>query len=152
MTAHAEWTYDGSSNIYDSYIDYSRIKTEGRYKSMWFLADFKSPETFQGIQSKSSTAKYLIDCQASRYQIVALYSYSEQMGKGRIVLSENNQIKESKWSIPPPNSFSEGYIQVACATNNNPKPPVSNTQDNKRQRCINLGLAPNSADFQQCMK
>jgi len=34
----------------------------------------------------------------------------------------------------------------------NTKPPVNNTQDNKRQRCINLGLAPNSADFQQCMK
>ena len=33
----------------------------------------------------------------------------------------------------------------------NSKPPPSNPQDNKRQRCINLGLAPNSADFQQCM-
>jgi len=34
-----------------------------------------------------------------------------------------------------------------------PKPPVpiSNPQDIKRQKCINLGLAPNSADFQQCM-
>ena len=34
-----------------------------------------------------------------------------------------------------------------------PKPPVpvSNPQDIKRQKCIRLGLAPNSADFQQCM-
>jgi hypothetical protein len=33
----------------------------------------------------------------------------------------------------------------------NTKPPVNNAQDNKRQKCMNLGLAPNSADFQQCM-
>ncbi len=33
----------------------------------------------------------------------------------------------------------------------NTKPPINTPQDIKRQRCINLGLAPNSADFQQCM-
>ena len=33
--------------------------------------------------------------------------------------------------------------------NSNPK--VSTPQDIKRQKCMNLGLAPNSADFQQCM-
>ena len=33
----------------------------------------------------------------------------------------------------------------------NTKPPANNAQDIKRQKCIRLGLAPNSADFQQCM-
>jgi hypothetical protein len=34
-----------------------------------------------------------------------------------------------------------------------PKPPVpvSNPQEIKRQKCIRLGLAPGSVDFQQCM-
>ena len=32
-----------------------------------------------------------------------------------------------------------------------PKPPVNNAQDIKRQKCIRLGLAPGSADFQQCI-
>jgi len=32
-----------------------------------------------------------------------------------------------------------------------PKPPANNAQDVKRQRCISLGLVPNSADFKQCM-
>jgi len=32
-----------------------------------------------------------------------------------------------------------------------PKPPVNNAQDIKRQKCIRLGLAPGSTDFQQCM-
>jgi MORN repeat len=34
----------------------------------------------------------------------------------------------------------------------NTKLPVNNMQDTKRQRCLNLGLLPDSADFQQCMK
>jgi hypothetical protein len=29
--------------------------------------------------------------------------------------------------------------------------PISNPQDIKRQKCIRLGLATGSADFQQCM-
>ena len=152
MTAHAEWKYDGGTDTLDSYIDYSRIKTEGRNKTLWGLTDYKSSQTNTlGKQYKSSVRKNLIDCQGSRLRLVALYQYSEQMGGGEIVYSANYSIQELDWNYPPPNSFNEGFINIACATNNNPKPPISNTQDNKRQRCINLGLAPNSADFQQCM-
>ena len=54
---------------------------------------------------------------------------------GEFVQSETPQ-------IPPP--------KIAPVV---PKPPVpiSNPQDIKRQKCIRLGLAPGSADFQQCM-
>ena len=152
MTAHAEWKYFDSTDIYDSYIDYSRIKTEGRYKSMWDLQDNKSTQTFEGKQFKSSMTKRVVDCQASRYQFLAIYDYSEQMGKGEVVASSIYQIKESSWKYSPPNSIGDGFLKVACASNSNPKPPANNAQDIKRQRCINLGLAPNSADFQQCMK
>jgi hypothetical protein len=153
MSAHGEWKFDFGYDNYDSYIDYSRIKTEGRYKSMWDLEDLKSPKTgSSGKVHKSSISKSLIDCQSSRIYLIAIYYYSEQMGKGGVVDSANYQIKESDWKYPPPNSLGEGFIKIACAINSNPKPPISNTQDIKRQRCISLGLAPNSADFQQCMK
>ena len=153
MTAHAEWKYDDEADAFRSYIDYSRIKTEGRYKSIWILLDQKSPQTdSSGKQFKSAVMKYMIDCQASKYQIVSEYDYSQQMGDGVVVSSANSQIRESDWRNSPPNSFNENYIKIACAINNNPKiPPVNNAQDNKRQRCISLGLVPNSPDFQQCM-
>ena len=32
------------------------------------------------------------------------------------------------------------------------KPPANNAQDIKRQKCIRLGLLPDSADFKECMK
>ena len=34
----------------------------------------------------------------------------------------------------------------------NSKPPVNTLQDNKRQKCLSLGLTSGSSDFQQCMK
>jgi len=152
MTAHAEWKYHDSREDYDSYVDYSKIKTEGRYKSMWVLTDFKSLQTDSAIQYKSMVRKVFIDCQGSRYQVIAYYRYSMQMTKGDTLDSDIYQFKESNWRYGVPNSIGDGYIQVACTTNSNPKPPPSNTQDSKRQRCINLGLVPNSADFQQCIK
>jgi hypothetical protein len=115
MTAYAEWKfYDGTDST-DAYIDYSKIKIEGRYKSMWVLWNIISPEANNsGKQFKSEVRKEIIDCQTSRTQTVALYNYSEQMGKGEIVYSANVQIKQSNWSNPPPNSFAEGYINIAC--------------------------------------
>jgi hypothetical protein len=153
MPAHAEWKEAAESDTSRFYVDYSRIKNEGRYKSMWYLNDYKSPNTdSSGKQYKSAILKRLIDCQGSRSQNVALNRYSEQMGGGENIYSDNRPMLEAQWEYAVPNSVGDSLIKIACATNNNPKPPISNTQDIKRQRCINLGLAPNSADFQQCMK
>ena len=115
MTAHAEWTYFNYTDTANFYIDYSRIKTEGRYKSMWDLTDLKSPKTdSSGKQYKSSIAKRVVDCQGSRAQSVALYFYSEQMGKGEVVWSKNYQIAESDWEYPPPNSIADVLTNIAC--------------------------------------
>jgi hypothetical protein len=115
MTAHAEWKYDGGTDTFDSYIDYSRIKTEGLYKSMWFLRDYKTTQTnASGKQYKSSVTKAVYDCQRSRSQVVAIYQYSEEMGNGAVVYSGNFEILEKDWSYPPPNSIGDGFINIAC--------------------------------------
>jgi len=114
MTANAEWKYSGSNDNYDTYIDYSRIKTEGGYKSLWDLQDFKSTQTFEGKEFKSTVSKRIIDCQASRSQYVAIYDYSGQMGMGEVVFSANYQNLESRWKYFPPNSFGDRFINIAC--------------------------------------
>jgi hypothetical protein len=115
MTAHAEWKYDGSTSDLDNYIDYSRIRTEGLYKSMWVLRDFKSPQTnASGKQFKSSVSKEVIDCQRSRMQSVALFHYSEQMGSGEMVFSGNYQVLETDWKYHPPNTMGDSLINTAC--------------------------------------
>jgi len=154
-----QWKYNDFTDNDTYYIDYSRIKTEGRYKSLWYLRDPKTPQTNgSGKQYKSSAVKVLIDCQGSRTQIIAIFQYKEQMGGGAVVDSYNFKMKETEWENTPPNSINDGFIKAACAQNPPqviapvmPKPPVINTQDIKRQKCITLGLTPGSADFQQCM-
>lgn len=118
MSAHAEWQYFGNTDIATFYIDYSRIKTEGRYKSMWHLVDLKSPQTaLTGKQYKSYILKNLVDCQGPRFQKVAVYNYSEQMSKGEVVWSHNFQIVESDWGweYPPPNSIYDDLMNTTCS-------------------------------------
>jgi len=115
MTANAQWNFSHSSDNTSVYIDYSRIRTEGRYKSLWHLNDYKLPHTNGlGKQFKSDIAKRIVDCQASRSHLVALYHYSEQMGGGAVVFSANYQIIESDWDYPPPNSIGDSLINIAC--------------------------------------
>jgi hypothetical protein len=114
MTAHAEFKYYDSTDSFTAYFDYSRIQTEGRYKSFWDLKDYKSPQSEPSFRYKSSAQKFLTDCQASKYQSVALYHYSEQMAQGEVVWSDSRQAQESQWIYPPPNSIGEGYIKMAC--------------------------------------
>ena len=147
-----EWKLNGYNNNLDSYIDNSRIKNEGLFTSMWELRDYKSAQTSaSGKQYKSSLGKRIIDCQGLRYQTVALSLYSEQMGNGQIVGQASYQIKESDWENSP---GSTGALLIAkvCFSDGNTKYPVGKSQDIKRLKCIGLGLAPNSADFQQCVK
>ena len=98
MTANAQWKLQSENDTNTYYIDYSRIKTEGKYKSMWYLNNQKSPQTnSSGQQYKSTMSKIIIDCQASRMQQVALFNYSEQMGDGVIIWSNSRSLQESEW-------------------------------------------------------
>jgi hypothetical protein len=114
-TAHAEWKLNNLNEKYVSYIDSSRTRTEGQYKSVWYMWDYISPQTeATGKQFNSTVAKTLIDCRASKTHTVAIYFYSEAMGKGDVVFSANIPIAVSGWQNPPPNSIGDSQIKVAC--------------------------------------
>jgi len=110
----AEWTKVGESNKLYFYIDFSKIKKENQYISIWDLSDYKIPQTLNGKQFKSRIIKNVVDCNMSRNQTVAFYDYFEQMGKGEVVSSKSFSIRESDWDYPPPNSFRETAINIAC--------------------------------------
>jgi len=115
MTAHAEWKYFGKGNAHDVYIDYSSIKTEGLYKSMWYLDDFKLPEAYSsGEKYASSVAKIFIDCKASKITVATMYGYSQKMGNGKVVFLESPINNVANWVYPPPNSIHYGLIKEAC--------------------------------------
>jgi hypothetical protein len=115
MTASAEWKFDFDGYINKFYIDYSRITNEGQYKSILSLRDLESPDTddSSGKQFKSAVTKYFIDCKSSRWSPVAVYKYSEQMGKGKLIASETYSLGELRW-FNSPIEFGERLIKVAC--------------------------------------
>ena len=113
--AKAEWQAYSQTSDGFFYIDLTRIKDEGIYRSAWDLMDFKILQPDGSNKSyKSQVSKKIVDCKNSRFAIGALYNYSEQMGKGELVNWGNYQIKESEWASPPPNSAAESMIKIAC--------------------------------------
>ena len=116
MTAHAEWKYISSNDTFDVYIDNSRTKTEGGYKLVWDLLDYKSPQTtiYTGKVYKSRVIKSVIDCPRSRLQTIGFYVYADQMGKGVVVELDNFPIQESGWQSDVPNTLGYEYINMAC--------------------------------------
>ena len=114
MTAHAEWKYQGEADTFFAYFDVSKIRTEGQYKSMWILLEHKSRQTVSDKTYISEVRKQVIDCQASKFQSVAVYLFSDPWGKGEIAESANYSIKESAWQYPPPNTWTDKLVEVAC--------------------------------------
>ena len=141
------------------YIDLSTIKTEGRYKSVWLIKDvqltkneYNKYEHNNYEKYPSKAQKYIIDCTGRvRVALVASYTYSEGMAKGKV---EESKVWESaEWEpIISYNSrkFTDVIEERVCTVKRNL--PDNETKEIKRQNCINLGLAPWSAEFERCMK
>jgi hypothetical protein len=114
MTAHAEWKYFDSADRRVTYLDYDRVESDGLYKYIYELSDYK----FRGrSQSKSTIYKFLIDCQSQAIQLVGTYEYSEYMATGRLMDSTNYPIDKSQWAYPQPNANNDlrKYINIACS-------------------------------------
>ena len=115
VTAHAEWKFTGGNDNYDNYVDFLRIKTEGRYKSIWHLFDYKSVrKDSKNHEYKSKVRKLIMDCQSSKFQVVAFYNYSGEMGNGFVVDSSSFQIVESDWIYPAPDTIGDDLTNIAC--------------------------------------
>jgi hypothetical protein len=81
---------------------------------------------------------------------VGQWSNDKKNGLGTFTLANGTISKEGIWNddkFVQSQSLTPRIVPVV------PKPPAitSNPQEIKRQKCIRLGLAPGSTDFQQCM-
>jgi hypothetical protein len=79
---------------------------------------------------------------------VGQYIDDKRSGQG-ILYNPNGSIKQQ--GLWRDDNFVQAQTPPTVTPPVVPKPPVNNAQDIKRQKCIRLGLAPGSADFQQCM-
>ena len=127
---------DGLRNGQGAYTFASGNKYVGQFKDNKF--------TGQGTYTFADGRKYVGQWKDDKYDGWGTLYYANGAIYKAALWRDDNLV----YSISPPVVSEEPVIPKPPEV---PKPPVNNAQDIKRQKCIRLGLAPGSADFQQCM-
>ena len=79
--AMAEWTYYGSNNDSDLYMDYESIRMDGEIAKMWFLEDYRGVKKFSYARSfLSATTLGEYDCKEKRVRTRSFAIHSGKMG------------------------------------------------------------------------
>jgi hypothetical protein len=119
-SAKAGWINLGKGyshdNTFTNYVDTTTIRKTGYKTRMWDLIDF---ETAQKISNKgadilfrSSKTQSEYDCKKKQQRQLYMSLYTENLGKGEVVLTDNNP---TKWEpIPAGGSAAEALWKLAC--------------------------------------
>ena len=116
-SAMAEWTWVGSptDNTFDIYIDQTTIRKQGNVAKMWGMRDYKSLQKSAGGESYlSRKVFYEYDCVEIRRRVLAITSFSGNIGKGEAVLSYQYDNDNSKWQDVEPDSVGMISWKAAC--------------------------------------
>ena len=112
--AIAEWSVlslDDSGTGITVYVDLATIRKSGNRIKMWGLTDYKSAmESAEGkYLSKKSRWEY--DCKEERMRLLAMSTYSENMGSGKALFLGSALLV---WDLVVPGSIEEKFWRVAC--------------------------------------
>ena len=124
---------------------FSRLDEAGKkFASMMRFKPLLIDENTKVINASQAVRYRLEDGSQQSNQNEIPYQFRDDE---RPKVEESQRIEEPrKIEVPQAKAFNE-------KSNLKPvKPLISNPQDIKRQKCIRLGLAPGSTDFQQCVK
>ena len=113
-TVQAEWMVLGRNEDFRIYLDQNLIRKNGDLTQIWQLMDFTAAQ-WTAAQTVVWSIKTLIeyDCTAMRARTLAGEAYSEQMGGGRMMGSE--QVADAQWESIEPGSTRDKVRQIACA-------------------------------------
>ena len=104
----------GRNEDFRLYLDQQLIRKNGDFTQIWQLMDFTAAQ-WTDAQTVVWSIKTLIeyDCAAMRSRTLAGEAYSEQMGGGRMMGSE--QVADAQWESVEPGSTRDKVRQIACA-------------------------------------
>jgi hypothetical protein len=105
--AWAEWVKYTEDAIASYYYDTATIEKRGNLRRVWELSDLK--EAFEGALSIRGMAEY--DCKEERGRGLSFISHTEQMARGKILVSRN---EADKWSYIRPNTVSALMLEIVC--------------------------------------
>ena len=109
--ASAEWTVAGETDNFIQYVDRATIRRNGNYVKMWDLLDYERVKVIGGKSDLSQRTQKEYDCKEEKKRILALTSFSGQMGNGTINYDDSNT---GKWSPVAPGTVNEILWKIAC--------------------------------------
>lgn len=108
-----EWIGLGRTENFRLYLDQSSVQRNGDLVRAFQLTDFTTAQWVDErtvVGSIRSLVEY--DCNQPRVRTVALQAYSEQMGEGRLVASE--QKADAGWEEMAPGGVGENTRKLVC--------------------------------------
>ena len=134
-----EWIYGGSSKYIGDWVN-DKYNGQGTYtQGDWFkyIGQFKDGK-FNGQGSYTFIeGKYIGQFRDDKYH-----------GYGILYYPNGKVFQQGLWND---GKFIQAQNSPTVTPPVVPKPLVNHPQDIKRQKCIRLGLLPDSADFKECM-
>lgn len=107
--AMAEWIKVGHNEDITAYTDPSTVSRAENMVKMWKLVDFKkAPAQDFTKPFRSFKVQIEFDCQQGNSRRVAHIFYSENMGEGEAVFTENI---DEKWAF---HNLSDALWKIAC--------------------------------------
>ena len=112
--AQAQWMPLGRNEDFRIYLDPKLMRSNGDLTQIWQLMDFTAAQ-WTDAQTVVWSIKTLIeyDCATMCSRTLAGEAYSEQLGEGRKVASE--QRPDAQWESVEPGTTSDKVRQIACA-------------------------------------
>lgn len=111
--AYAEWVAVGGNDDpgMTLYVDPATIRRKGNFVKVWELLDYKTVHTKKGISHLSVTVQFEYDCVKEQHRLIALREYSDNMGSGRVVLSN---LHEVPWAPLESDTLGHSLWTYAC--------------------------------------
>ncbi len=107
----AEWELVDLGGATRVYVDKSTIRKKDNLLKMWIMTDFVSPQQFEEKPLLSVKMLYEFDCTDETNRVAFQVGYSEHMGKGNVVGSENNN---AQFEPNVPESIGVKLSEIAC--------------------------------------
>jgi hypothetical protein len=109
----SEWLALGRNENFHAYLDQRSVQRNGDLARVYQLTDFTSAQWVDErtvIGSIKALVEY--DCARSRSRTLVFEAYSEQMGEGRLVASE--QKPDAEWENIAPGGTVENVWRMVC--------------------------------------
>jgi hypothetical protein len=94
------------------YVDPSTIRQNGNVSQIWVLGDFKKAKSFWGGLALSTRMLMEIDCKVEKIRTSSFIAYSENMGRGTVIYSDDEE--QEAWTPITPSSVGRELHSRLC--------------------------------------